>query len=82
MVYVSQQEFMNLGTFNLRGQTTTQFDPSSPPPPFLSIQAVTHLSSSTDSHYLLSAGPGSRLCDQYGTSGWSGLSKRGVIPVN
>lgn len=38
-----------------------------------------HLSSSsTDSHHLLSAGSGSRLCDQHGTTGRSGLSKRGV----
>lgn len=46
-------------------------------PPRVCIQAMTHLSSSTDPHDLLSAGSGSRLRDQHGTSGRSGLSQRG-----
>lgn len=48
-------------------------------PPRVYIQAMTHLSSSTDPHYLLSAGSGSCLCHEHGTLGWSGLSQRGMF---
>lgn len=48
-------------------------------PLWVYIQGMTHLfSSSTDSHHLLSPWSGPRLCDQHGTTGWSGFSQRGV----